>query len=271
MGKKKKKTAGTVGLVLVLIVALFVFLYSGYRLLGILTEYRSGEKEYEALQQYVTPKTPGTENGSDTDDPKETGQTADGNIAADAPLTVDFDALRQVNGDIVAWIYTEAVPEISYPVVQGEDNEYYLHHTVEKQKNSSASIFLDYRNSASFTDAMTVIYGHNMKNKSMFGRLKTYKKEEVFEKSPYIWLLTPDKTLKYEIFSVTTVNENDELYALSMTDGEEKKAYMEKMQKKSAVPTTVEYTGDEPILTLSTCTGTHTDRCVVQAVLKEVY
>ena len=88
------------------------------------------------------------------------------------PPEVDFEELQKMNSDVIGWIEVEAIPEISYPIVRGEDNDYYLHRTFKKANNSAGSIFVDYRNGQYFGDCNTIVYGHNMKNGSMFGKLK---------------------------------------------------------------------------------------------------
>lgn len=272
--EKKKKTAGSILLDLILVIAIGVMIFAGYNLYKIFSEYKEGEEEYEGLQQYVQEVvTPAPSAGTDTDgepviDP-ETGLPIEAQEVAACPITVNFEELKAVNPDIVGWIYIEAIPNISYPIVQGTDNEYYLKHTVEKTRNSSASIFLDYQNSPDFTDANTIIYGHNMKNQSMFGLLKKMRDQSVYDESPYIWILTPSGDYLYEVFSACEVSANDEVYTLFSAGGEEFKLYLEKMQAKSDVVNDMTFTGDEYIITLSTCTGNDATRCVVQAAWKE--
>lgn len=89
-----------------------------------------------------------------------------------APINVDFASLKSINDDVIGWIYMEALPQISYPMVQGKDNNMYLHQTYEKNYNFAGTIFIDYENKRDFSDCNTLVYGHNMKNGSMFGMLK---------------------------------------------------------------------------------------------------
>lgn len=264
--KKKKLSFGSIVVRIFQIVCLGIFIFSAWQLFGIISEYRAGEKEYEGLQQYVQFI---QRDQPDTDQKISHPDALAAEALAVSPVTVDFLNLRKVNEDIVGWIYAEAVPEISYPVVQGEDNEYYLYHTVEKKKNTAASIFLDFAGSPDFSDAFTVVYGHNMKNKSMFGRLKSYREQEIYDQSPYLWILTPEADYRYEIFSVCTVSANDKVYDLSFMKGEESKGYLEKLQQKSEVKNTMILTENEPVLMLSTCTGNDSTRCVVLAVRAE--
>ena len=124
---KKKKTAGDVILTVILIAAICIFCYAGYNLFHIYTEYKKGTDEYNHIAQMAV-----TER-----DPEEAAEpTAEGGL--EAPMNIDFKSLKSVNDDVVGWIYVEAVPDINYPVVHGEDNETYLHHTYEKAFTKSA-------------------------------------------------------------------------------------------------------------------------------------
>ena len=267
MSKQTKKKKGLLdyALVLVMIVALGVFLYSAYNLVVIQKEYQEGEETYEPLQVYVQEQ---DEDDSDSRVGETEGQEGQAPEVLQpelhAPISVEFQQLREVNKDIVGWIYMEAIPAISYPIVLGEDNTYYLKHTVEGKRNSSASIFMDYRNRGDFTDINTIVYGHNMKNQSMFGRLKQYKKAETVAASPYFWILTPEGSYRYEIFSVREVSERDDVYALYKYDVDGFKTYLETTQAASVVPFAHTFDGTEKIVTLSTCTTNSSRRCVVQ-------
>lgn len=252
---KKKKNFLDYFITIILILAIGTFLYAAYNLFMIFSEYKAGEKTYEGLLEYVHEE-------PNADDK----EVLEGILANTAPITVDFEQLQEINPDIVGWIYMEAVPSISYPIVQGDDNEYYLHHTVEGEKNSSASIFVDYQNASDFSDANTIVYGHNMKNQSMFGLLKKYKELETCQESPYFWILTPQQDYKYEIFSVREVSDRDEVYSMFSRNGDEFKTYLEKMQAESLVAFEQQFDGTEKIVTLSTCTTNARKRCVVQGV-----
>ncbi len=107
---------------------------------------------------------------------------------------IDFAALKAVNEDIIGWLVVEAL-DISYPIVQSEDNDFYLHRTTEKTYNFAGSIFLDYMNKPDFSDCHSIVYGHNMKNGSMFGTLKQFRDKDVYSKSMYFWICTPEKII----------------------------------------------------------------------------
>ena len=124
-------------------------------------EYHQGAETYEELQNFVQePKEkdePSSEDGTSKESPEDTE-----NIY----LQVDFAGLKKVNPDVIAWIQIPAL-DISYPVVRGKDNDYYLHHMFDGQENKNGSIFVDYHNQPDFSDSNTIVYGHNMKNGSV--------------------------------------------------------------------------------------------------------
>jgi len=264
--KKKKRGAGDILLIVIMLVAVGVFCYAGYQLLQIFREYNEGTKEYEGLRDFVQ-----IYDAAEEPVKQENGESAvvDANEIPSCPVQVDFNSLKSLNSDVIGWIYIEAIPEISYPIVKGTDNDFYLKHTVEKVRNSSASIFVDYRNESDFSDSNTVVYGHNMKNLSMFGRLSSLLNEDVYSKSSYIWISTPEEDICYEIFSVRHVSEMDELYISFNVAPEEFANDLNAYQKLSEVPYVMSFDGTEKIITLSTCTSNDTVRCIVQAVRKD--
>ena len=165
--QSKQKKKGDILLTLVLIVAIAVFCYAAVNLFHIYTEYKKGTDEYNHIEQMAV-----------TDRAPDSQEVAGPNAQPKAPIDVDFAALKSVNSDVVGWIYVEALDGISYPIVQGKDNETYLHQTYEKNYNFAGTIFVDYENSPDFSDCNTLVYGHNMKNGSMFGHLKKFAEDQ---------------------------------------------------------------------------------------------
>lgn len=258
---KKPKKKGDIVLTLALIVAVAVFCFAAYNLFHIYTEYKKGTDEYNHIEQMaVTERAPeSTEEASDTEQ------------GPQPPFDVDFAALQGVNPDVVGWIYIEALDGISYPVVQGEDNEEYLHTTYENNYNFAGTIFIDYENSRDFTDCNTLVYGHNMKNGSMFGRLKKFSEDQTtYEKSKYFWIFTPEKDYRYEIISAYTTGVNSDTYTLFKGPGDEFQEYLDTIKGYSEIETDdTELTIKDRIVTLSTCTGNDATRYVVQGRLAD--
>ena len=257
---KKKKKAGDVLLTVVLIAAICIFCYAAYNLYHIYTEYKKGSDEYNAIAQMAV-----TERDPDQDAQEQEPAGPEGPTLK-APMDIDFDSLRSINTDVIGWIYVEALDGVSYPVVRGTDNDQYLHMTYEKNYNFAGTIFIDYENKADFSDCNTLVYGHNMKNGTMFGQLKNFSKDDsAYNKSKYFWIFTPEKTYRYEIISAYTTAVNSDTYTLFKGPGQEFVDYMNKIVSYSDVKTTPGESGvDDKIVTLSTCTGNESTRYVVQ-------
>ena len=257
--KKKKKTFADILLTIILLIAIGVFVFAAYNLYHIYKEYKKGTDEYNQIEQMAVTNR----------DPDELSEEAGGENQGPslvAPMEIDFASLKAVNDDVIGWIYVEALDDVSYPIVKGEDNDTYLHMTYEKNYNFAGTIFIDYENSRDFSDCNTLVYGHNMKNGSMFGQLKKFSQDpETYKKSKYFWLFTPDKTYRYEIISAYTTGVNSDTYTLFKGPGQEFEDYLKTIVSRSEIETNA---GDldmmDKIVTLSTCTGNQSTRCVVQ-------
>ena len=160
---------------------------------------------------------------------------------------------------------------IDYPLVIGEDNDYYISHNANKESDRAGAIFLDEQNSPDFSDQNTIIYGHRMNSGAMFADLHKYQDEAFFRENDIIYLYLPDGTVsKYRIFSAYVVNEVDETYTIGFASEDDYASYLEKMKERSGVETDIELSPQDRIITLSTCVkGQDTDRYVVQAVLQK--
>ena len=189
---------------------LIVFIGSVGGILFILKQYKDNDKLYaQAAEDYTEPGT---------------GEAA--------PIVVDFEALKAVNEDVVGWIYCEGTV-INYPVVQGEDNDLYLHHSYDKAYSVSGSIFVDSGNRKGFVDSNTIIYGHHMKNGSMFASLSKWSDQQYYEEHPVMWLLTPERDYKVELFSGYTTSAYAETYTMFPEPGAEVDAYLERAAGQS--------------------------------------
>lgn len=186
---------------------------------------------------------------------------------------VDFKDLKEnVNEDIYAWIY---IPDskIDYPVLQHPiDNYYYLNYNLDGSYGYPGCIYTESYNKRDFSDPLTVIYGHNMKNGTMFAGLHKYEDTEYFEEHPYVYIYTPDKLYVYRIFASNEYSSEHLLYRHDYTSETEFKNYIDKMAAVRGMNCNraedVEVTADSHILVLSTCMADKPDnRYLVQGVL----
>ena len=164
--------------------------------------YREGEQEYEALREYVN------EEEREEDESEEQDST----LASKA--TVDFQALKKINSDIIAWI---RIPDtkIDYPIVQGKNNAYYLKHMFQKTEHAAGSIFLDVDNEADFSNRKSILYGHNMKDGSMFQGLHRFQEESYLKEHNQVYLYLPDnRELVYKVIKCGYVKANSDTFWL---------------------------------------------------------
>ena len=191
---------------------------------------------------------------------------------ADELSNMDFTALREVNSDILGWILIPNT-RISYPLVQGEDNDYYLKRTWRKTKSDVGSIFMEYQCSEDLSDFNTIIYGHRMNNGSMFGSLKNYSSTEYLKAHPMIYITNNNGAHVYEIFSVYEADVTGLTYRIGQFTDAEKQNYIDWCLEQSTVDCGVIPKITDQIVTLSTCTGRggYETRWVVQGVMRGVH
>ena len=249
-GRRKKKGGSNIVSNIILVIAIVVFAVSAYKLYGIFSEYNKGDKEYQKIQDLVI-------NTEKKDDTKE------------ETFSVDFEKLLEMNSDVVGWIRFDEPSEINYPVVQGRDNEEYLKRTFEANTNKLGTLFVDVNNPGDFSGRNTFIYGHNMKNGSMFAQLLKYKDDSFYKEHPYFYIYTPDgKVRTYEIFSAGVVKDTSDSYIMDYADDAAFQTYIDYIKQQSAYPTSTEVTTASKIVSLSTCTNVRDDeRFLVHGVM----
>ncbi len=249
-GRRRKKNAGNAGRLsnLILVAAIVVFCVSGFQLIRIGKGYLDGRSEYEKVR----------------------------NLAVDNPneqegFRVDFEELMKINPDTVGWIRFYPEPsQISYPIVQGADNEEYLHKTFSANENTLGAIFLSADNKADISDRNTIIYGHRMRDGSMFRHLQDYEERSFWEENPYFYLYTPDgKEITYHIYSYAVVDAISDTYLTSFADDAAYQEFLDMTVETSAYDTGVEVGIDDTIVTLSTCTSASDENRIVVRGVKE--
>ena len=180
-------------------------------------------------------------------------------------LEKNLESLREINEDVLGWI---VIPDtqLDYPLMRGEDNDYYLERSWEGEPNVAGSIFMEQVNDREFKHFNTVIYGHRMKDGSMFGSLKHYSGKSYWEKHPYIYICDDGGVHRYEIFAAYEATLEGSTYQVGFADDESKQIFLDNCVGYSDIDTGVIPTIEDRIITLSTCTGRGYDsRWVVQA------
>ncbi len=236
--------------IIILSIFLSIFVYSLYKLYKIYEGYKFAIEEYDNLENYI----------------KEVTLNNDDELS----INIDFETLKDINNDIVGWIYFKNI-DINYPIMKGVDNSYYLNHTFQNNFNSSGSIFMDYRNDSEVKDLNTVIYGHNMRNGAMFGNLMKLREKEIYNENLNFWILTNGSKYKCEIFSVYIDESTSESYTIGFKDKEEYNKYLDAIIEKSIYNTGIKITEDDLVVTLSTCaTAEGSNRFIVHAKLEKI-
>lgn len=179
---------------------------------------------------------------------------------------VDFNKLKEQNSDAVAWIKVNNT-NIEYPVVKGSNNSFYLNHSFDKSNNSAGWIFADYRNKFDNTDKNIVIYGHNMKDNSMFGSLKNILNSDWYdnEENTNIILYTENEKCIYKVFSIYKIESEDYYIKKEFSDDNNFEQFVNTIKKRSIKEFDIDVSGSDNILTLSTCANNNKYRVVLHA------
>lgn len=223
----------------------------------------------EEIEKNVTP-TPNEEEGELINPPNE--NDSDYWYYVSLPFyDVDFTSLKEKNSDTVAFIHMDQT-NINYPVVQTNDNEYYLKRAFDKSKNEAGWVFMDYRNDITNLSDNTIIYGHGRLDKTVFGSLKNALKTSWQEnKDNYIiWLSTPTENMMFQIFSIYTVKSESYYIKTSFNNDTEKQEWINTMLERNITNRKTDVSVDDKFLTLSTCLNNFGDRVVVQAKLIKI-
>ena len=248
--ERRQKKGGIISTI-VLVVAIAVFCVSGFQLYKIMSGYHKGKAEYDKILEIAV----------EEKEPEEEGQ--------EDSFRVNFDELLAINPDTVGWIRFSPEPsQINYPVVQGDDNDLYLHKTFSANDNTVGAIFVNVYNNPDFNDRNTIIYGHRMNDNSMFHDLAKYEDKSFWESNPYFYIYTPDgREITYHIYSTGVVKDVSDTYLTEFASDEEYQAFLNMTKEVAAYDTGVEVGTDDVIVTLSTCTkASNDDRFVVRGV-----
>ncbi len=186
---------------------------------------------------------------------------------------IDFAAAQAMNPDVYAWIWIPGT-NIDYPILQSETepDEFYLNHTIEKKAGLPGTIYTEKYNSKEFTDPVTIVYGHDMKNGSMFANLHLYEDKAFFDENPYVYIYMPNQTLKYRVFAAVVFDDRYILGSYSFVDSADFQKYLDELKSSinGHVNTDINVTQDTGILTLSTCIAdSPNERWMVNATREE--
>ena len=231
---------------ILLTVCVCVFCYSAYNLINIYLNYKKIDDDYGELAKTYTEE-------------KEEKESY---------LQINWDELLQRNKDVKAWIQIPNT-NVNYPVLQGETNDTYIHSDIDHNELSAGSIFIASENEDPFNDFNTVIYGHNMKNGSMFNNIKSYTDQSFADEHPYVYIYLPDGTVsQYKVVVGHIISESSVLYSTQIVDTA---SFVQEMVKTSSIKVDFDQSQVQSVITLSTCTSAGSEsgkRNVVHAILQ---
>jgi sortase B len=242
---KISKSFKRIVLYIMLLLFICIFIYSSYRIVLYIINSNKNKEIKKSLTQYVT-----IDKEEDQD-----------------KIKVDFNSLKEENQDTIGYLKIDDI-EIETIVVQGLDNKYYLNHNFEKEENNAGWIFADYRNRFDGTDKNIIIYGHNMKDGTMFSKVKNVLEsdwQQAQENHSIIFVTEKDYAI-YDIFSVYQIEEEDYYITTDFENDEEYLSFLEKIKNRSTKDFEIDLNKEDTILTLSTCASNNDLRVVVHAV-----
>lgn len=228
--------------IIAIVVCLGVIVYESVRIYQDQKEYAVADDEYEKVESMAI-----------------TWPSQEESEIVDYPLIqVDFDKLEEINSDVVAWLYFPCL-DISYPVVKENEINEYVHLTFDGQVNKAGCLFEDVLSDSEFRGMHDIVFGHNMRNGSMFGSLKKLYatgNENLLEENPYVYIYTRDYIFQYRVFGYYVTKVGSEAYKVVET----KESYdelLDYIQHSSAYkrPADADFSEYPSLLTLSTCSG----------------
>lgn len=234
------------GTVFVFVLGLVLVIVAGWNLYRIFKDYHDSNELYDTMEE----------------------EYAEENSEAEVPwyemFTVDLEGLQEDYPDVVGWIYFEN-EEISYPVLYSGDDSTYLRTAMDGSAATAGSIFMEGANTPDFEDYHTIIYGHNMRNLSMFGKLKYYKEDGYYDDHMYFQIIKEDVIYRYQIFAYEDMAADGFVWQVFYGSDDTFQEFINEIYKLSYIDTGVTATKDDRIITLSTCSTTD-NRFLVHAV-----
>ena len=277
--RKRRRRGSRNGLITILILVLIGgMVFAGWQLGSIFLNYQRDRSAYDqlassALISLAEPEDDRTVTSSAVaqtqDDPLLFVEEPEDVTLSEIPFSVDWDYLSSVNADIVGWLYCPDTI-INYPVVQSESHDYYLNHGFEGQTNSSGTLFADRNSVTGITQSHLIIYGHNMKDNSMFGTLHNYTDRDYYEDHPVFYYLTPEDNYRVELICSMTVESVLSNFPTYFSSTSEHQNYLDRITSGAYWVNADPVSTKHQLMTFSTCTygsGYNDARLLVHGVM----
>lgn len=257
-------------LMILLSMAIIAAGYFGFRLWRYYQDYQEDQKLYGDLREAVLQITDESEQPEPSTEiavlESDTKRNQIKMKKEEQPFDVDWVALKEVNEDIIGWVYFTGLSQISYPILQADNNEYYVHRTYDLSSDTSKAgcIFMDYRMADDFSSPYSIIYGHNVRDGSMLSDLARLKDQTLYDEEPYFWILTPEGNYRYQIFSIFQCHRAADVFQRSFDGwGEDFFKWQSELKLRNSMQGDVKLSEDGHVIAFSTCVPNSFDRTIV--------
>lgn len=278
--RKQRKTnpVVTILLVVLLLILIGIAAVSGLKLYRYYADYSKDRDLYQDLRDDVVDESEETEAEQATKEEteEETEEYRENGIlhyrkklrkrSPKVPVKINWEKLKKINEDIIGWVYFTGLPQISYPILQADDNEYYVHRTFDLSSDTSksGSIFMDYRMASDFSSPYSVIYGHNVRDGSMLSDMALLKDQQLYDEEPYFWILTPDGSYRYQIFSIFQCHRSADVFQEDFAAwGEDFSKWQSELQSRNIMQGNVHLKEHGHVVVFATCVPNSYDRTIV--------
>lgn len=221
---------------IIFLICIGIIIFTAPKLFSLIKGYKKSSNDYSKIRKTFTES-----------------QT-DKNEKISTNFEIDFESLTVANPDTIGWIKFDKPEEINYPLLHCDNNEKYLHAGFDGSYNRCGSIFMDSRNSSDFSDKNSIIYGHNMWDKTMFSKLALYENKKFFKENPnfYIYLPTGNKMICH-VFAAAIVDENSDIYDMIFDESPDNSNFIDAIEDIQLYDTDTKISKNSKLVTLSTC------------------
>lgn len=254
--QEKAKKRSNIVRHIVLVISTAVFIFAAYNLINIFLAYHKADVIYDNINQDVL------------DEDSHTKVTiGEDEQPVEIPFTYNHQALLNINSQGIGYMYIPSI-DCRLPMVQGDDNDYYLTHTFNKEYSANGCLFEDYRINGGLSASHVIIYGHNMRNGAMFGKLKSYQNYSFWNSAGnnVFYIYTGNVIKEYKIFSCYISEAISDTYTFNFPTLASMRDYAANMKAKSMYDTGVDVSNASQVITLSTCTNDGEQRFIVHGM-----
>ena len=259
--RRRRLSKQSVLLIFLVLILVAGVVFAGGKLMSIMLNYRRDRSAYNDLADQAIS---GLAEPNVTPDPN-----AEPEVVSEVPFELDWSYLQGQNSEVVGWIYCEGTA-INYPVVQTVDNDFYLHRGFDRQPNTSGTLFVDPKSGLGITYSNYIIYGHNMKDGSMFAAVESYLDPNFYTQHPVMYYMTPGQNYRIDLISAHIVESTLNNYPAYFDSDGKYADYLNTITSRSSFYTNATVSTQYQLITLSTCdySSNYNDpRCLLQGLL----